>query len=68
MSTQSKNTFRLFKDAARRVGAIVQAMDASPFEMIDDRLQRLEVRLAALESKRASPATSDLAGDVRRPN
>jgi len=68
MRTQSQIAFQRFKDVARRLGAFMQALDTSPLEAIDDRFQRLEVRLADLETNPASPATSHLGRDASRAN
>ena len=68
MSNQTETAMRLLKGAARRVWAFVQAIEASPFGALDDRLQQLEVRLADLEALRESPTVSDVARAVRSVN
>jgi len=64
MPRRSQTVVRTLIGAARRVGAFVQAMETSPFEALDDRLQRLEVRLANIEGQRA-PLSSEPARRAR---
>jgi hypothetical protein len=61
MSNNSETRSRFLKRAAQRVGAVLQAMESGPLAALDDRLHRLETRLAHLESRRASPNEAGLA-------
>ena len=55
MSAQTETAHERFKGVARRVGAIVGAMEESPFETLEQRIRRLECRLADLEAAQEPP-------------
>ena len=55
MYMQIKSRLGPLNSAARRVGAIVRAMEEGPFETLEQRVRRLERRLVEIEAAHALP-------------